>query len=237
MPEWRVRIAGTSVALKELPRLLPPTCSIVDWDGMRCLKSPLFDTLHEAAEVMTAAANFLEAANLVAALRVPGWHPVACDAVAEMREVETKHWAKFLSASIVVSASMTASATVVRADGTIERPSDPPAFNNEAQLVMQNAPVRQTLSFLQEDSWESLYKAYEIVRADVGGDQALCALGWATGSVLSRFRHTCQSPTALGSEARHGVERAAPPSRPLGHAEARNLVASLIAKWIEGQLT
>ena len=237
MPEWRVRVEGTRVALKELPRFLPPACSIVDWDGMRCLKSPLFDTLHEAAEVMRAAAKFLEAANLVAALRARGWHPVACDAVAEVREDETKQWVKFLSASITVSASMTASATVVRADGTIEGPSDPPAFNNEAQLVMQSVPVRQALSFLQEGSWESLYKAYEIVRADVGGDQALCALGWAAGPVLSRFRHTCQSPTALGAEARHGVEPAAPPARPLEYAEARNLVASLFAKWVEGQLT
>lgn len=225
------------MALKELPRLLPPTCSIVKWDGMSCLESPLFNTLHEAAEVMTAAAKFLEAANLVAALRVPGWHPVACDAVAELRGDGMKHWAKFLSASITASASVTASPTVVRADGTIERPSDPPVFNNEAQLVMQSVPMRQTLSFLQEGSWVSLYKAYEIVRADMGGDQALCDLGWVTGPALSRFRHTCQSPTVLGSEARHGVEPAAPPARPLGYAEARNLVASLIAKWIEGHLT
>ena len=234
MRRWRVRVEGTPVALKELPRLLPPTCSIVEWDGMSCLESPLFNTIHEAAEVMTAAAQFVEAANLVATLRVPGWHPVACDAVAELREDGMKHWAKFLSASIAVSASVTASATVVRADGATEGPSDPPVFNAEAQLVMQSMPVRQALSFLQEGSWVSLYKAYEIVRADMGGDQALCDLGWATGPMLSRFRHTCQSPAVLGPEARHGVEPAAPPARPLGYAEARNLVASLIAKWIEG---
>lgn len=185
---------------------------------------------------MAAATRFLEAANLVAALRVPLWRPVACDAVAELREDGTRHWAKFLSARITASASLTVSPTVVRRDGTVDAPPVAPAFNGEAGLVLRNGSVRQALSFLQEASWASLYKAYEIVRDAVGGDRKLRSLGWASGALISRFRHTCQSPAALGTSARHAVEPATPPSRPLEHAEARNLVATLVAKWIDGQL-
>lgn len=234
MSTWRVRLEGSPAALEVLPRLLPPTCSVVvEEDGSRCVESAEFENLAEPESVLSVASQAVEAANLVAALHLQGWHPVTCGAVGRLQENGTRRWAKLVSTSVNVSARLAPSPSVVRAGGAVDEPLAPPAFNAAADLVKRSEPLQRALGFLQEGSWASLYNAYEIVCNAVGGEKKVQALGWASSSLASRFRHTSQSPAAIGARARHGVEPTVPPARPLPQSQARALVATLIENWIE----
>jgi hypothetical protein len=236
MPAWRVRLEGSSAALEALPRLLPRTCSVVEEDATNYLESPEFENLTEPESVMSIAIQAVEAANLVAAVHIQGWHPVTCDAVAQVQGDGTRHWAKLVSTSVNVSARLTPSPTVIRADGTVDEPPAPPAFNEVADLVLQSEPLKRALSFLREASWASLYKAYEIVRDAVGGEKKLRDLRWVPDSLLTRFTRTCQSPKAIGAEARHGVEVGTPPATPLSHPDAKRVVVGLLERWVASQV-
>ncbi len=236
MPAWRVRLEGSPAALEALPRLLPRTCSIVREDGATYLESPEFATLTEPENVLSLATQAVEAANLVAALHIRGWYPVTCDAVAQLRGDGTRLWAKLVSTSVNASARLAPSPTVIRADGTVDEPPAPPAFNELADLVLQSEPLKRALSFLREASWASLYKAYEIVRDAVGGEKKLRDLRWVPNSLLTRFTRTCQSPKAIGPEARHGVEVGTPPATPLSYPDAKRVVVGLLERWVASQV-
>ena len=83
-----------------------------------------------------------------------------------------------------------------------------------------------------ELTFRDLYVIYEIVEHDVGGLESLAARGWATKSDIRRFKHTANSVSSLGDQARHGADSSAPPKVPTTLSEARELVASLVKSWI-----
>jgi hypothetical protein len=232
MSQWRIRLEGAADSLHALPRFLPSSCSLATRDDATYLDSPLFADSMKAEDLMAVGERLLDAANLVAMLHIPKWQAVRCDSASRLREDGTSLDIKLLSARIVSSASLTLSPTVVRADGSIAPPAQPPECNTEADIVIDCEPLRLALTYLRDPSWLNLYKAYELARAEMGGDQKMVALGWATGDLLSRFRHTSQSPSVLGAEARHAVEPTVPPSRPLGHSAAKRLVETLVMRWI-----
>jgi len=79
----------------------------------------------------------------------------------------------------------------------------------------------------------SLYKAYEVVREDVGGEKQIAGAGWAFQKDQGRFRHTANSYAALGDEARHGVQSEGTPSRLMSYPEAWDFIRKLIKRWLD----
>jgi len=233
MSPWRIRLEGTEECLSSLPRFLPSSCIVSMEDGETYLDSPLFVNSMEAKALMEIGGQLLDAANLLAILRIPQWTAVRCDAASRLREDGSVLNVKLLSAKITASATLTASPTVIRADGSIDAPPQSPSHHDEADLVTENRSLRTALLLLRTGSWVSLYSAYEIVRDAVGGERSLRQLNWVSGSLLTRFTRTAQSPTVLGIEARHGVEVGSPPSDPMHLPKAKRLVADLICRWIE----
>jgi len=231
MASWRIRLEGSAESLSALPRFLPSSCSLGTEDRATYLDSPLFAESMKAEELMSAGECLLDAANLVATLHIPRWQAVKCDSAFRVREDGTRLNVKLVSTRIAVSATLTASPTVIRADGSIDPPVQAAQYNELADLVTTNQPLRTALFLLGEGSWASLYKAYEIVRDAVGGERRLYQLQWVSTALLTRFTRTCQSPRVLGAEARHGVEVGVPPSNPVSHTEAKRIIADLIRNW------
>lgn len=82
-------------------------------------------------------------------------------------------------------------------------------------------------------SWADLYRLYEVIQDNVGGERAIIEAGWSSRALLSRFTHSADSVKAAGDQARHGVERTHPPSKPLTISEARILLDRLLRAWLD----
>ena len=94
-------------------------------------------------------------------------------------------------------------------------------------------PSQKALRLAARDDateWVGLYRIYEVIEADLGGEHATAAPGMFPA--LKRFKHTCQSVAVAGDDARHGVERERPPRNPVTLDEARAGVAALMERWI-----
>ena len=234
MASWRVRVEGSSRSLAMLSRLTPSPVKIVADDGEMYLESQQFEEAHDSGDVLLMASELLEVVNLLAGLHMGNWHPVTCDAIVETRSDGSRHVFKHLAASISVSASMTAIPTVVRSDGSVEEGL--PQYGLEVEVVAANAPLREALQLFRNPTWGNLYKAYELIANALGGPTEMQRRGWATRKQLQQFKHTAQSPSSIGSEARHAVEPTAPPSTPMSHSEAKGLVRSMIEDWLRALL-
>lgn len=84
--------------------------------------------------------------------------------------------------------------------------------------------------------WAGLYKLYEIVRNDVGGEHVLYAKRWITRDERSLFTNTADNSHAAGRAARHAASKTAPPAVPMSLGEAKLLVRRLGTAWLNEKL-
>lgn len=126
--------------------------------------------------------------------------------------------------------------TVTDRDGNVlTRPTPPPRTVLLAQLAESDAAVAKALRLNAEEdakSWVGLYRIYEVVEADVGGQDALKKRGWGSAHDLRRFKHSANSVTVAGDSARHGKESEQPPKDPMTPDEAAAFVGCLIQSWL-----
>lgn len=139
----------------------------------------------------------------------------------------------FGRASLTGRVSVWANVTVRRANGTIERESLGDVVWRWVKTGEADAEASRVLRLLAKgNDWVNLYRVYEIIRTDVGGDKRIVQHGWATGKGLELFRRTAQHPQAIGDDARHGVSRGQPPAKPMTPKTARSLVRGLCRRWL-----
>jgi hypothetical protein len=142
------------------------------------------------------------------------------------------------------------SATVTRADGTIETPRS----SRQEQLYLalkkegdQGELARAVQAWRSGTrDWSRLYHVYEIIKHDVSGGtgkpkalQAVTPKGmtWAElDQHLRRFRDTANDPAHAGPEARHGRPAATPISNPMSLTQAEHLIRSLLDSWIDTKI-
>ena len=86
-----------------------------------------------------------------------------------------------------------------------------------------------------ELTWPKLYNIYEIIEAECGGAKGIAARGWAALADMKCLTWTANSVTALGDEARHGVENTDPPPRPMLLRDAINLVRCIAVCWLDSK--
>lgn len=136
-------------------------------------------------------------------------------------------------AVLTITAGMV-STKVMHADGSIEerRPSDPaPAWL--AKALDTPAAVRALrLRDKGQLSWTDLYRLFEVIVDATGGDDVVVAEGWVNRAQMRRFKHSANSVSVAGDEARHGVESTTPPGDAMSISEARSLVDILLARWL-----
>ena len=97
----------------------------------------------------------------------------------------------------------------------------------EEDEIVKNV-FRQITDF--EHNWINLYKVYEIVNKDASKKKIE---QWITKDKISQFTHTANSQSAIGDDARHGVDKQAPPKEPMSLYEADALIMTLLQKWLQ----
>ncbi|MGH9459655.1 MAG: hypothetical protein ACRD1X_00410 [Vicinamibacteria bacterium] len=87
----------------------------------------------------------------------------------------------------------------------------------------------------RETNWTNLYNILDVVVSDAGG--MIWQAGWATESEVKRLKHTADSESTLGDEARHGRERTEPPANPMSLKEADSLIRTIMRAWLTWKST
>lgn len=124
-------------------------------------------------------------------------------------------------------------AEVRSADGELVMPPELPT-EEWARLLLGDASISLVSELLSRQplGWNDLYRSLEIIADDVGGLHKITSLGWATKESLRRFKRTANSPSAIGLDARHGVDQGEPPSSPMILSEAVALLETIVYQWM-----
>jgi len=85
------------------------------------------------------------------------------------------------------------------------------------------------------DSWDTLYKIFEVIEGDVG--RLILDLKWMSKTQKRRFTQTAQSPQVIGDEARHGRQKEQPPKKPMPLQEAIDMITQTTHEWINYKLS
>ena len=113
----------------------------------------------------------------------------------------------------------------------------PPASKSIAAAVksaMLDTKVNKALRlFGSARDWVDLYRVFEVIESDVGGEKGLVSRGWITRKLASLFTSTANNPAAIGDAARHGHSNQPPPARPMTLTEARELIRRLLESWLQ----
>jgi hypothetical protein len=86
-----------------------------------------------------------------------------------------------------------------------------------------------------ECDWVNLYRIYEVIRADCGGEHALINRKWVAKDEIKLFTRTANSPDVTGLDSRHGVSNNHPPRSPMQLKTARQLIKTLTTVWINSK--
>jgi hypothetical protein len=125
--------------------------------------------------------------------------------------------------------------SVVIADATGQPIPLPSHFAKWLAVALRDPSVHQALPFFGPPITSvNLWKVYEFIQKDAGGnEQDVVNHGWMSASDFDRFR-SVHYPSALGDEARHGVEpkRRRAPLDPMSLAEGEAFVRGLLEKWL-----
>ncbi len=176
MPRWFVPLQGSPIELSRLATHVlpaPPLWVTHEGDEYRLYGSD-FDRLTSAEDVYALARTLLPRINGLGRVRFPDWEPITFDRVVQIGDDGGHHhsvWATVEVGRIRVAAQ----ALVTRADGTVDPPPPPPSGDGAlvAAVRSESAQDRALRFFSHEPSWSNLYKVYEVIRDDVGGEKGM----------------------------------------------------------------
>ena len=228
---WSVDLKGDQFDLEEWVKWLDGSKFRVSVHSSAYrLTSDLFAALEDPNEVKCAAEELIEIGNGLGRLLWSEYQPVAVGNVQFTEEDGSKK--VFLTGRDVGRSRAKASADVVSSDGTLKSDPSVGAIARLLPLTLESEPVRRALLFVarEELRWNDLYRAWEVVREDVGNKRF--SRGWISRRADERFRRTANSFTVLGLEARHGETRHPPPKDPLEFSQAKALVLELVLQWV-----
>ena len=233
--KWTVQLAGNASDLSMLAQSLTGSNINVSHDGQEyVLMSDRFDPSDDAAAIRQKAEDLVTLLNGASRLALDATQSIKVGAV--YRHGEDGRCEIFVTPEPDRMRFRDGLSTVksTHADGTIEEfhPADP--VRQWVPLALSNDAVANVFRILSSGTldWVNLYRIFEIIAAEVGGLKQIADNGWATVNSMELFKHTANSPGALGLNARHGAESTQPPSNPMTISEARALVNSIIHAWL-----
>lgn len=195
-----------------------------------------FTDLADAEEVRAAAESILRNMNGVARMHHPSHRQVQLSG----QFVDEESRVHAIAAPETITLRSRADLVVVRKEGEKPPPPPPPKGPVIVELAQKNPNVADALRLLgapqERLHWSDLYKLFEIVGDDVGGENEVVRHGWAGSSQLKRFRASANRQDISGDEARHARNLGAPPRRIMSESEASVLVRHLVRRWIDWRL-
>lgn len=128
--------------------------------------------------------------------------------------------------------------TIVVVDdcGQIVSSSPPPnPYEDPMALGFADKQVEKALRLLSTcpvGHYTDLYRIFEVVKGDLGDEDAIIAAELTSRNQLKRFTGSSQSVAVAGDLARHGHTFYAPPGNPMSPRQADEFLRGLVRKWI-----
>jgi hypothetical protein len=226
MPEWMVRLVGAERDLRRLARALRSgEHRITEEEGGFYLRSLRFEALADDGEVIDAADEIIEQANLLAPYVAPGVGAVRTGIqVISVSTDGSRRESRFgIRVAPVMDVSW-ASDVVLPGSGTAaEAHTD---LSVDLADLMAEPHLLHGLRYLRDEpDWTGYYKAFEAIWKAAGGKDRLWQRGWATREEVDSLNDSPQTK-------RHHVPRRMP-RNPMTLAQARTVLVRLARKLVE----
>lgn len=233
---WKVRIIGDPRDLAELQQSFSTDgISITEDKNEYHLISDSFQNCGNDSEVSEIASNLISLISGASRLALGGNIPISQSEVVKVKEDGSEM--VFMSFQDTISVRDSFHLSILDEEGNVVdelKPADD--VPNWVNLGIHYQLVAKVLRlYSQPLDWVGLYRIYEVIESDSGGVDNIVSNDWATKRIIKVFKHTANSPGAVGDEARHGKESSQPPQTPMQLHEARNLIENLINKWLKSK--
>ena len=230
---WHAYLVGQEFDLDLLVEQFNRGSVIVRHDGHDYwIESPDFETLTEPREVANAATIFLSKMNGAAALVHQRYRPVKLSN--QFRDNAGRNLL-MTTASFSAQARLTAATPILlRPDGEVVQPAPPTPGSEYIAAAHRHPVVQEALELLSQGprDWVSLYKVFEIIRADGGHTR------WASEADYKAFTNSANLPSVSGAQARHARQppgRSSTPKRTMSIQEAQDFIRLVTIKWIRSK--
>lgn len=237
---WEVQIRGALSDLEHLARHFTSDDTSVfrnEPDDSYLYYSQAFDGCETSEKVLVVAEEELTVLSGVLKFARDSYEPVLPGAVHKHFANGRRDLFVHIRETLQLRAEFfEATVTVTDAQGNlVQQPTPPPRTLTISKLAMQDAAVTKAMRlFAVPDvkTWVGLYRLYEVVEADVGGEHSLGKRDWGSKHDLKRFKHSANSVKVAGDTARHGKETDQPPSNPMTLEEAVAYVNYVLHAWL-----
>jgi hypothetical protein len=232
---WEVQVIGPNGVLAELASAVGDEPAIVETEGRFTLRSRRLDQLTDAPSVREEAKRIVEALSGISRVLLDSDDALGVGSVTDLRPDGRQNIFLEVEPAVISIKDGVTSFVVTRSDGTAEqrRRSDP-APRWLAKALCDPALSRALrLRDAGELSWTDLYRLYEVIEDACGGEDVIVANRWTTRTRVRRLKHSANSVSAAGDDARHGIERSSPPTSPMTLPEARSLVDDLLKRSLD----
>lgn len=177
MAEWLVRLKGQGFELEYLTHNELSEWLVFKEKEAYYLKSVTFNSLNDLSKIRYEAKSILEKINGLARLQNAQFQSVEIDSVTKKidNDGKTNNYISLSGNIIVTSRTGDVKLTVVNPDGKIDDSKQPTFIENHYSTASQDINVMDVLRIIGslENNWSNLYKVFEIVRDDIGGQKKL----------------------------------------------------------------
>jgi hypothetical protein len=238
--QWQIQIQGWASDLEHLARhftTLPMRVTEDEREGGFLYESSAFASCTTSQEVLDVADREFAVLSGVLKLVRESHEPLRSGAVYRRNAAGGRDVFVHIRETLQLRVELgDVTVTVTDSQGNVvTKPSPPPRIILLAQLAASDAAVAKAFRLHADEgskSWVGLYRIYEVVEADVGGQAALAKRSWGSASDLKRFKHSANSVTVAGDTARHGKEIEKPPKHPMSLDEAAAFVGYVLQAWL-----
>lgn len=226
---WSAQLAGHEFDLatfEERYSTGDPKVSRLD-DGHLLVQSPALDGATDAPAALQIAADHVRRLNGAARLERPNHHDVTL--TGQIRQGERMH-AVVLTDTLAIRTHIHTPA--VTGGRTTPTTADPTPIDRAAKHP-EVGEVLDLLGHPDGPTLSNLYKIFEVIRDDVGGEKGLVSSGLSDKPTMSAFTATANRADISGDDARHVRGPKDPPKRSMTQEEAREFVRGLCDRWMK----
>lgn len=228
MPKWLVRLKGEGFDLEDFPELFCLSkAKVIKEGGSFYLESSEFNPLTSAKEVRERGRVLIKLINVVTNFNRDKFPGISEDAIIRVEDDGKWHGYLFLESRVTIRTKTRGKLTVIAADGSEKVATQPSAHESLFEVAQKYSVVFDALSFYQDGTWDSLYKALETIENDVGGK--IIKDDWVAKSDIDLFTQTAQLYRHASSK------KYKPPSKPMTLSKARILIKTILSQWISSK--
>jgi hypothetical protein len=202
---------------------------IVEEQNNYFLTSEILDSTNDNKEIISKANDFLDIINGAAKIINPDHIKVTINSIRQINENGDSFIHKVMITETVRLRTRFSATSFSKENYKEELKTT----TIEDWLLKADAhkSVKNALHFFNENetTWINLYKVYDIIEEDLGGEKALLKF-FQVG--IKEFKYIANNYLAIGDHARHANQKYPAPSNILSLNDAFYTIKSLFEKWI-----